>query len=390
MKTIPLTPVDHIFTGAGSHPVTFALAYEDAIDPAFLRRSLDDVLEHFPLLRSKLTRISEHAYGFQLADDGLSFETMTSSEAFEDAEDFRRFVSPVNSVEGEPLTRIKLTQTPRGSVLGISISHALADGFSYFHFLSSWARISQGERILSPSHQRELLIPDVADQHEPVTSDDVLTRCGLFWGEKRRHDLPTEPIHEERLLVSNDDIKACVEEARQEHDVLFFDNDVLTAWLWKKYVTKWSEGQDNPTTYVTCPFDFRRALKEVPRTYFGCALCFATASIDYESLAHASLGDLALLVRKAVGRIRRDYVWDSLETLERLRRQRGLGVMEEIHVRPPQNGIAVTNVSRLPIQALDFGSGTPRGFQAYTQISGGAAILPAQDGVEVRVFHPAK
>jgi hypothetical protein len=140
---------------------------------------------------------------------------------------------------------------------------------------------------------------------------------------------------------------------------------------------------------VTLPFDFRRALKAISRTFFGCALCFVTASLDYESLLRAPLGDLALLVRRAVGRTKEGYIWGSLQTLDGLRRQRGLGVMEEIHVRHPRNGIAVTNISRLPIQGLDFGSGIPTGFQAYTQVLRGAGIMPAQDGVEVRVFLPS-
>ena len=121
----------------------------------------------------------------------------------------------------------------------------------------------------------------------------------------------------------------------------------------------------------------------------GNALCFATASIDYDSLASASLGQLALLVREAVSRVRQEYVSGSLQTLERLRRQRGLAVMEEIHVVPPQHGMLVTNISRLPMQSLDFGAGLPTAFRALSSSQRAAAILPAEDGVEIRVFHPA-
>ncbi len=92
------------------------------------------------------------------------------------------------------------------------------------------------------------------------------------------------------------------------------------------------------------------------------------------------------MIRQAVGRAKEDYIWGSLQTLDGLRCQRGLGVMEEIHVRHPRNGIVVTNISRLPIQGLDFGAGIPTGFQAYTQVFRGAGIMPAQDGIEVRIF----
>jgi shikimate O-hydroxycinnamoyltransferase len=387
MKTIPLSAIDHVFTGVGSYSIGFVFAYKNTIDSAHLRSSLDETLERFLPLRSKLIKISEHSYGLQPADDGLSFETTTSSEIFEDSTDVSRFLDPAHSVEGEPLTKIKLTQTPRGSVLGVSVSHAVADGFSYFHFLSSWSRTFQGKRILSPSHQRELLMPETSDRQKLITPDDILARCGLFWAGKR-HASPREQIYEERLFISKDTMGKLLAEAEEECGVPLFYNDVITAFLWKKYITKWNEGKNNPVTYVSCPFDYRRVLRILPRTYFGNALCCATASIDYENLVHASLGKLALLIRKAVGQVKEEYVLGSLEALGSLRRQRGLAVMEEIHVRHPQDGLVVTNISRLPLQNLEFDSGTPTGFQALSSAPRAAAILPAQDGVDIRVYHP--
>lgn len=387
MKTIPLSPIDHVFAGVSSYPIGFAFAYKGTIDAARLRSSLDETLEQFLPLRSKLIKISEHSYGLQPADDGLSFETTTSSEPFGDSEEVSKFLDPVHSVEGEPLAKIKLTQTPRGSVLGVSISHAVADGFSYFHFLSSWSRTFRGKRILSPSHQRELLMPKTSNHQQLVTPDDILTRCGFFWAEKR-HTFSREQIDEERLFLSKDTMRELLAEAEKECEVPLFYNDVITAFLWQKYITQWNQGKNNPTLYVSCPFDYRRVLKILPRTYFGNALCGATASIDYESLVRASLGKLALLVRKAVGQVKEDYVLNSLKTLESLRQQRGLAAMEEIHVTHPQDGFVVTNISRLPIQDLEFGSGIPTGFQALGSTPRAAAILPAQDGVEIRVYHP--
>jgi hypothetical protein len=383
---VRLSPTDHVFTGIGSYAIEFAFAYQDRIDPVPLRRSLDRTLETFWPLRSKLARIEEHSFGFLPADDGLIFRTSRSSQAFEDTDDVARFVDSVESVEGEPLTRIKLTQTPRGSVLGLSISHALVDGFSLFHFLASWSRVFQGQRILNPSCERAFT-PEAVAHQRPVTPDDLLSRCGLFWAGKRQ-PVPRERLLEERLLVSKEEMNDLLSEAEQDCQVALYHNDVLTAHLWKRCVTQWEEGDGNPTTYMNCPVDFRRILRAVPRTYFGNALCFATASTAYDSVAGSSLGELALLIHEAVSQVRQDYVSDSLQTLERLRRQRGLAVVEEIHVVPPQHGMLVTNISRLPMQSLDFGGGIPTGLRALSSTPRGAAILPAADGLEIRVFHP--
>jgi hypothetical protein len=220
-----------------------------------------------------------------------------------------------------------------------------------------------------------------------VTPDRVLATSGLFWAGKRR-PVSREQIREERRLVSKEAVNKLLAEAERDCDIPLSHNDVLTAYLWRKCVAQWEKSSGNPITYVTCPVDFRRILRTVPRTYFGNALCSATASIDYEGLVGASLGQLALLVHEAVNRVREDYVSGSLQTLESLRRQRGLAVLEEIHVVPPQHGILVTNISRLPMQSLDFGSGIPTAFRALSSTQRAAAILPAEDGVEIRVFHP--
>jgi len=50
----------------------------------------------------------------------------------------------------------------------------------------------------------------------------------------------------------------------------------------------------------------------------------------------------------------------------------------------------VTNLTRLPIRDIDFGSGTPEDFLAFAEIEQGAAILPAKNGVEALVANPYK
>jgi shikimate O-hydroxycinnamoyltransferase len=384
---LALSPVDYVFAGVGSYAIEFAFAYQGTIDPVPLQRSLDKTLQEFWPLRSKLARISENAYEFQTANDGLFFQTSRTSEIFEDAEDVSGFVASVDSVVGEPLTKIKLTQTPRGSVLGVSVSHALVDGFSLFHFLGSWSRIFHDQRFLSPACDRQQLTPRLSGTQGVVTPDEVLARCGLFWAGKRR-PVPKEQLREERIFVSKERMNELLAEAKQDCEVALFHNDALTAWLWRRCVPQWETGDGNPSTYMTCPVDFRRILKAVPRTYLGNALCFATAAMDYVQLANASLGELALLIREAVGQVRQAYVSGSLQTLERLRRQRGPAVMEEVHVVPPQHGMLVTNISRLPMRSLDFGAGIPTAFRALSSSQRGAAILPAIDGVEIRIFHP--
>jgi hypothetical protein len=125
-----------------------------------------------------------------------------------------------------------------------------------------------------------------------------------------------------------------------------------------------------------------------PRSYFGCALCFATASMDLSGLAKTSVGELAARVKAAVSGVRGPYISASMDTLDGLRRQKGLAALAHVHLRHPCHGLIVTNLTRMPIRDIDFGFGAPSDFSAYAEVRGSAAIFPAEGGVEVMVVRP--
>jgi len=387
MKTIPLSPIDHVFTGKGSYPIQFAFAYPGTIKAGQLQKSLAEVLKHFPPLQSRLVKISDHSFGLSPTMGGLSFQVVDSPTTFQDAANCSVFLDPVHSIEGEPLAKIRLTQTPGGSVLGVSISHAVADGFSYFHFLASWARVFHGKDFPQPDHRRQLLIPKLSEPIEPASPDEILSSSGLFRLGKRAES-PRTQVEYDHLNLSRETLGQLRAEALKDRDVRLTDNDIITAYLWKQYLPLWNSGSG--TTYASVPFDFRRALSGFPRTYFGSAVYLAVASTGYDTLLNASLGELALLVHKAIAGIKQVQVHAALETLERVRRQEGLAVMEELHVLHTRSGLLVTNLSRLPINDIVFDAGPPVDFQMLAPARRAAVVLPAPDGVDLRVYHPLK
>ena len=389
MNSLLLSPIDYVFTGVGSQPITFAFSYPKRINADTLRTSLNEALKYFPILQSQLNKISDTDYEFQFTDEGLTFDVINSNLVFDESRKIEHYITPVNSVEGAPLTKITLTQTPKGSVLTVSISHALVDGFSYFHFLSSWARICRGDRIIPPHLQRDVLLTNLKSSTTTITADDIYANCGLFYGDQRSK-LQTGQTNHERIFISDEKIRTYLEEAKPKHHMAFTENDIITAYLWKKYLPIWHQNNENPMTYLTCPFDFRRVLTDFPKNYFGCALCFAAAAISFSDLLQASIGDLAVLIRNSVNKIKTDYILNSLSTLENHRKQNGFPALEKIHLRHPGHGMIVTNLTRLPIRDLDFGFGMPDGFLVYSEVLSSAAILPAENGVEILVVPPDK
>ncbi|MCG8308857.1 MAG: hypothetical protein MI975_15795 [Cytophagales bacterium] len=383
---IPLTSIDHIFTGAGAYPIEFVFVYKDRIDEKKLRSSLEETLTYFPPAQSTLKRDSHENYVFVSTENNYSLEVVEHPVNFDDTEKRDIFIDPVKTLEDEILTKVRLTHTPNGSVLGVSISHAVADGFSYFFFLSNWARVFHGLNIFPPSHERDLLIKPDKNQSE-ISAGQLLNDAGLFLDKKRKEILRDKLIWE-TLYLTNKELKHLLAEAQKDCQVRLSFNDIIVATLWQRYVEQWNSKHEDHSTYISCPYDYRRMLFKLPNTYFGNAVALATTSLSYTKLMESKLSDLALLVRKNIASVDQEYIFKGLNTLAGLREQKGIEINEQIHVVNPEDGLLVTNLSRLPINQIEFGAGPPVKYEILTPANRGAVILPDENGVQVRVCCP--
>jgi hypothetical protein len=383
---IQLSPIDHVFTGVGSYPIEFVFAYGSHLDADRLLDSLQRTLAIFPAAGSRLVRLPAGEYGLEPDPDGCTFQVGESPRAFEDTLDRHVFVDPVETREGQPLARIRLTQTPSGSVLGVGLSHAVVDGFSYFYFLSSWSRVFHGQAVPPPSLDRGLLVPDAVGVTARPGPEEVREGCGLFLGD-RRPEIPRQSLSWGRRLFSSAELGELLAKAQRDCALRLSHNDVVTAWLWQTHVPRWA-ASDESTTVLSCPVDFRRLLPGFPHSYFGCAVVLANATCERERLAEAELGELAQRVRGAVAGVKEAKVLHSLEVIDRLRRQGGLEDLERLHVVHPPAGLLVTNLSRLPVREIVFDAGPPVAFDILAPVERCAVVLPAEDGLDVRICFP--
>jgi hypothetical protein len=405
---IPLSPIDHVFTGRGAYPLEFVFAYGGRVDAGRLAESLRRTLALFPAAGSRLVRLEDDSYGLEPGEEGCAFEAGTSAVGFADAADRHAFVDPVETVPGQPLARIRLTQTADGSVLGVGLSHAIVDGFSYFYFLSAWSRVFHGRDVPPPWLDRGLLQPGEpprvpADPSGPVQPeplpmarslaeerlerDSVRAGCGLFFDERRRA-VPRDRLRWTRRVFPKAELSALLAEAQAECPVRLSYNDVAAAWLWRAHVPGWA-GAGEETAFLSCPVDLRRTLPGFPPTYFGCAVALANATIEGERLAGATLADLARRVRDAVAGVDEAGARRALAVIDGLRRREGLAGLERLHVVHPRAGILVTNLSRLPVREIVFDAGPPVAFDILAPAERCAVVLPAEDGLDVRICLPA-
>jgi shikimate O-hydroxycinnamoyltransferase len=388
MPSMPLATGDYLFVGNSSCPVTFAFSYSTKLDEKQLQHALDLLLEYFPIVSGSLHQDSETSYVFDTARRRrVVLEVVTTSATFAEIADAdpSSLVRFVRSSDGEPLISVRLTHTASGSVLGVSMSHALVDGFSYFHLLSNWASCMRAERPDNTRFERSPL-GITARVAQSTSRQSLLTQSGLFWGERRADVISVE--EHARVRFTQAEITALVAEAQHDVTVRLRPNDVLTAWLWQRYGVRWWANDLDSPVYMSCPVDIRRALGATEQPLFACAICFATAEASFDALRSAPLGELARRIQASVADVHEGAYETRLATLAAMREQHGLAALEQVHLRHPRRGMLVTNMSRLPLVGLDFGFGPPSDFKFFTQVSSMAAILPASDGVDIRIFAP--
>src|SRR5262249_52137682 len=148
-------------------------------------------------------------------------------------------------------------------------------------------------------------------------------------------------------------------EAKSETGLSLSSNDLLTAWLAKNYGANSINGAEE--LLLTCALDYRRIHPDLSQLFFGNAVQCAIARFDREEINEINLGMLAKRIRDSVDAIDLPAIKDTLLCLEELRTAYGLRVIEECHVTHPESGFFVTNMSRIPVSELDFGSGSPNG-----------------------------
>lgn len=386
MSSMQLAPFDYIFTGNLSCPVTFAFAYPQRLDPKKLEQSLSSLLTHIPWLAGQLRAVSDSSFAYEVDEKSTVALAVThSNKSFEELSD-EELVPFVESRDGARLMHARLTQTPEGSVLGVSMSHALTDGFSFFLAMSMWAALARGEAVKAPPLQRLLQAPEplVAAAMEGLDPRTLLEKCGMFWGEPRQPAaaMPSRT----RIHLSAASIADMVADAQRSVDQKVRENDVLTAWLWRTYgAQQLSAAEDNPMMYMSCPADLRRLLGAGNEGVFGLSISWATARATHRELMLSPLGQLALRVQHSVARVFASDHASRTAPFEALRRLHGVSALQSIHLRHPQHGMLVTNMSRLPLAQLDFGCGAPASVRLVSELDGMAAILPARDGVSITV-----
>jgi hypothetical protein len=371
MKRINISQVDAVFSN-GSYPIEFFFYYEQAFDTKRLRSALQ-----------KLSSVFWPAFG-EYRDGAIVFDRYREAECFDEEAAGRELdIAEIDEADYRVISRFALPALKRlfflkairfknGLVLIPKMNHLAGDGYSYFLFLSFLAALSRPTMVpfksslmnfaLKPHHRRTVL------------------RDFSFRGVELK-----PPAQEGKFTIECDeilrqDVQSIIQQAASSANLRISTNDVLTALVMKKLVKAradfWTED-----VRLTVPIDVRGKVKEYGRGFFGNGIMFHTLTLKKEKLERSSAQEIAVKIRKSMPSLSKETYVEFLKKLEEML---STGRLDEFRPYDPERGCLVTNLSKLPADKLDFGTGAPKLAVPLTIEKNAAGILAKKENYLLR------
>ncbi len=368
MSLVPLSAIDHVFIYGSSDPSTFVMRLPAGLD---VGRLVDTFHE--------TARACQGAAGVLVARDRTCYLDLSRHAA--EIEEYsvsserplRECAWLVPAEIGAPLVRARIIHvgTERAVALSLSLSHAVADAYSTFLFLAAWAARARGEAAL-PFNCDRTFLTNAAARALPYEIRGQRFENAGFTILEREEPLVRLRWHFEERLRS---------ELAPEDSGLSF-NDALCATLWKEDVARRGGRADAKFCFTV---DFRRFRPQLGPLFFGNAVLVATISRPAAEVARAPIGEVGQWIRQAVADAP-SRIDAAVAELESARATYGLELFKRVRAIYT-HAYAVTNLSRIPQDTLNFGTGAPREFHLGVppQWCPSCAVLPGGDASHMRI-----
>jgi NRPS condensation-like uncharacterized protein len=374
MKTINISQIDTIFAN-GSYPIEFLLYYKDGLKAHDIRSALKSLSSVFWPVFGEYKAGTIHADTYHEAD---FFDEELIDQEFDKEEGNRKIYerfSRVNPFDLKKLFFLKVIQYSNGTVLIPKMNHLAADGYSYFFFLSALAELSKG--IQDPVKSNSL-----ASLYEPSHHRTILK-------EFRYKEIESKPlsVNEEFVIefeeIPKTTVRSIIKSVASDFNHRVSGNDILSAMVIKKMAGIQKE-YSKDDFQLTIPIDVRRQIKEYGMNYFGNGLMFNVTNFKKSDLEKLSINEIAIEIRKSMPDITNESYLEYLLSIETIiaRKQ-----SNKLKVYDPRSGCLVTNLSMLPANKLNFGTGDPAFIFPLTVGINSAAILSNRDNYILRLAY---
>jgi hypothetical protein len=361
LKKAAISQVDALFV-SGIYPIEFLFYYEHGLETRSLREALKKICSSFWPVFGRLESGFITFDGYK-EEDFFDEETLHLDFFLPDSEEERyKTFSPLRLPVLDTFFFVKVLKFKNGAVLIPKMNHLAGDGYSYFYFLSVLAELTQTKRkpfrsslsqILTKPHHRRTALKDFALKHIETTP-------------LKQYDSFTI----EHMEFPRNELSSLLREVSSSH-IRISTNDVLSAMALKKTVSlKGTEFGDR--ILLTIPIDVRRKVKSYGPRFFGNGILLHTAVFERKQIENSNRERIAAQIRESMPSLSSEAYRKYLISLEH---RISKGKPEEIRPFDPQYGCLVTNLSRMPTDKLNFGSGFPKLVYPLTVEKNSAAVL---------------
>lgn len=374
MKKLNISQVDTIFAN-GSYPIEFLLYYKNKLKTKNIRSELKQLSSAFwPMFGEyengfiQFDKYLEHnCFNEEVIDQEFNSEA-TNQNIYEN-------YCRINPGEMKKLFFLTVIQYRNGTVLIPKMNHLAGDGYSYFYFLTALAAMCQDSYI---PFKRNLIKAFYKPHHQRTILKE-------FQLEK----IELKPLsQEEKLAIEFEEVPKIAVKNSIKNIALDFNqqvstNDILSAMIIKKSVEIQKDyfGDD---IQLTIPIDVRRYVKEYGSKYFGNGIMFHVVNFKTKHIENSSHPELAIQIRESMPVVTTESYLKFLSNLEVLIAERQI---DKLRPYDPERGCLITNLSRLPANKLNFGTGDPDFIFPLTIGKNSTAILANENKYILRLVN---
>ena len=374
MKILNISQVDSVFAD-GSYPIELLFFYKLKLKTERIRRALKKLSTTFwPLFgeyqagQIRFNRYNENEYYDEMVLNE-QFDTTLSYNAL--YEKYSRINPPVM----QKLFHLAIIQYSNGTILIPKMNHLAGDGYSYFYFLTALASVMRDPPIPFKAVLTRLL-------YKPHHYRTILRKF-LFTERGLKQALPDSQFTISYEELPREEIQQTIRDIKSRHNLTISANDLLSAISVKKL---FSQQKDfiHDSMQLTIPMDVRRQIPEYGRRYFGNALLFKTITFPRQTLRESEVNIIAMDIRKSIPAMTKEGYITYLKELEKLITDEQF---EKLKPYNPAYGCLVTNLTKMPAEHLDFGTGNPDFIFPLTIEKNSAALLSHHNNYILRLAY---
>ena len=371
MKKLYISQIDTLFVN-GRNPIEFLFFYKNKLKSKNIRSALKKLSSVFwPIF-------GEYQAGtikFDKFSEGDVFDEVTTDQVFnpdESAEAIYDLYYTSIPPDIKKLFFLKMIQHKNGTVLIAKLKHLAGDGYSYFYLLSVLARLSC---VTYLPFKKNLMLQLFKPHHN---------RTILKEFQFNEIDLEPVPVQEKLTLkleeIPRTEVKDMLGEIAATLNYRISNNDILSALIIKRFMTLQRE-QFGENFQLTIPIDVRRNIREYGAKFIGNALMLHKINFMKHEIEQSSNAELAIKIRQSMPVIDKESFKKFLNNLEYNITERQINKLKPFD---PESGGLITNLSKLPSNRLNFGTGEADFIFILTSEKNSTAILADKNNFILR------